>query len=173
MAAFRIFLLGFMGSGKSHTGRRLGEVLGLPFVDLDALIEAREGMTVQDIFSIRGESFFRQAEQAALHTLQDYDQVIVACGGGTPCFFDNMDWMNRHGITVYLETPVEELCRRLLPEMAHRPLLQGLDASTLPGFIAERLALREPYYRKAQVVADLPGALEEMLVLLHGQLVTV
>ena len=101
-----------------------------------------------------------------------YEQAVIACGGGTPCFFDNMEWMNRHGITVYLQTPVAELCRRLLPEMAHRPLLKGLNEHTLPAFIGEKLALREPYYLQSQVVAPLPGALEEMLLALKEQMVT-
>ncbi|MFM9949031.1 MAG: shikimate kinase [Saprospiraceae bacterium] len=169
---FRIFLTGFMGSGKSYTGRRLSEALGIPFVDLDTWIENQEGQSIQTIFEKSGEAAFRQIEREALHQMIEYGQAVIACGGGAPCFFDNMEWMNRHGITVYLQTPVDELCRRLLPEMAHRPLLKGLDEQTLPGYIGDKLALREPYYLQSQVVAPLPGALEEMLVALMRQMVT-
>lgn len=168
----RIFLTGFMGSGKSYTGRRLSEALGIPFVDLDNWIETQEGQSIQAIFNASGEAAFREIEREALHQMIEYGQAVIACGGGAPCFFDNMEWMNRHGITVYLQTPVDDLCRRLLPEMAHRPLLKGLDEQALPGFIGEKLALREPYYLQSQVVATLPGALEEMLVALKAQMVT-
>jgi len=169
---FRIFLTGFMGSGKSHFGRRLSEALGIPFIDLDHWIEDQEGKSVQAIFQNSGEAAFREIEREALHQMIEYGQAVIACGGGAPCFFDNMEWMNRHGITVYLQTSVDELCRRLLPEMAHRPLLKGLDEQTLPGFIEEKLALREPFYLQSQVVATLPGALEDMLVALKVQMVT-
>ncbi len=169
----RIFLIGFMGSGKSHTGRRLSTILDMPLIDLDHWIESREGQSVQEIFSTSGETYFREIERAALHQMADYEKVIVACGGGTPCFFDNMDWMNQQGITIYLQTPVAELCRRLLPEMAHRPLLKDQNKETLPEFIREKLAMREPYYMQAQVIADLPEALEEMLVALKEQLVKI
>lgn len=169
---FRIFLTGFMGSGKSYTGRRLSEALGIPFIDLDHWIEDQEGQSIQAIFEKSGEAAFRQIEREALHQMIAYEQAVIACGGGAPCFFDNMEWMNRHGITVYLQTPVAELCRRLLPEMAHRPLLKGLNEHTLPAFIGEKLALREPYYLQSQVVAPLPGALEEMLLALKEQMVT-
>lgn len=158
-----------MGSGKSHTGRRLSEVLGIPFIDLDHWIEDQEGQSVQTIFQKSGEAAFREIEREALHQMIAYEQAVIACGGGTPCFFDNMEWMNRHGITVYLQTSVAELCRRLLPEMAHRPLLKGLNEQTLLSFIEERLALREAYYFQAQVIATLPGALEEMLLELKRQ----
>lgn len=159
-----------MGSGKSHTGRRLGDLLNLPFIDLDAFIEAQEGLSVQEIFSRYGEDFFRRTEQRALHQMLDHEAAIISCGGGTPCFFDNMTWMNQHGITAYLQTPVETLFERLLPEMAHRPLLDGQDEETLPAFIAAKLALREPHYLQAQIIADVPGALEDMLMLLKTQL---
>jgi len=166
---FRIFLTGFMGCGKSHTGRRLSEALNVPFVDLDNWIENQEGQSIQAIFKTSGEAAFREIEREALHQMIQYGQAVIACGGGAPCFFDNMEWMNRHGITIYLQTPVDELCRRLLPEMAHRPLLKGLNEQTLSDFIGEKLALREPYYLQSQVVATLPGALEDMLVALKRQ----
>ena len=160
-----------MGSGKSYTGRRLSEALDIPFIDLDHWIEDQEGQSIQAIFEKSGEAAFREIEREALHQMIAYEQAIIACGGGTPCFFDNMEWMNRHGITVYLQTPVEELCRRLLPEMTHRPLLKGLDEYSLPQFIEEKLAQREPYYLLSQVIATLPEALEDMLLELKQQLV--
>ncbi|NUO01826.1 MAG: shikimate kinase [Saprospiraceae bacterium] len=167
---FRIFLTGFMGSGKSHTGRLLGEALGIPFVDLDDWIEKQEGQSIAEIFAASGEAAFRKIEQNALRSMHNFDFVIVSCGGGTPCFFDNMDWMKEHGITVYLQIPAAELCRRLIPEMAHRPLLKGLNELTMLPFIEEKLALREPYYLQSQIITDSPGALIEILAELNRQI---
>lgn len=166
----RIFLIGFMGSGKSYTGKRLAAALHLPFTDLDALIEKQQGRSVQEIFRDEGELAFRQMEQTALRETATFAEAIIACGGGTPCFADNMEWMNAQGITVYLQTPVEVLAQRLLPEMAQRPLLHGLDETSLPAFIAEKLAFRESWYLQAQVTARVPEALEEMLLELKKQM---
>ena len=148
----RIFLIGFMGSGKTHTGKLLARILQLPFIDLDGYIESQTGRSVTELFAEAGEVRFRELEAAALRDLLRWNAAIIACGGGTPCYHNNMEWMNENGVTVYLETPPEVLARRLAPEMGHRPLLHGQTPETLPDFIAGRLALREPFYRQAGVI---------------------
>lgn len=148
-----IFLIGFMGCGKSYLGERLATQLERPFIDLDRLIEIAEGKTIADIFAALGESGFRELERKHLHSLGNQPSAIVATGGGTPCFFDNMDWMNTHGTTVFLETPVETLYERLRDERSDRPLLMGLDDTGLRHFIKEKLREREQWYRQAKVVA--------------------
>lgn len=148
----RIYLVGFMGSGKSHTGRQLAQLLGYPFLDLDALIEERAGMDIPSIFAREGENGFRQREREALHSTRRLEEIIVACGGGAPCFFDNMEWMNQHGLTIYLEAPVPVLAQRLMPGREHRPLIAGLAEEDLPAFIEEKLANRDPIYRQSQIL---------------------
>jgi shikimate kinase len=148
----RIYLIGFMGSGKSFAGRRLAGELGLPFLDLDLYLEEKAGRTIFRIFEEAGETAFRKMEAAALRETERFSAAVIACGGGTPCFGGNMEWMNAHGLTIYLETPVELLVERLISETAHRPLLHGLDRPGLRRYIEEKLAQRAPYYRRASVI---------------------
>ncbi len=150
----RIYLIGFMGSGKSFTGRRLAEALGLPFLDLDDYLEERAGRTIYRLFEEEGEAAFREMEAAALRATERFSAAVIACGGGTPCFGDNMEWMNAHGMTIYLETPAALLVDRLLGEMDHRPLLRGLDRAGLRRYIEEKLEQRAPYYRRASVIVE-------------------
>ena len=152
--AAHIFLLGFMGSGKTYLGERLAGLLNRPFFDLDQMLEAGEGETISTIFAEKGEAAFRDLERKYLHTLENQAPAVVATGGGTPCFFDNMDWMKAHGTTVYLKTPIEVLFERLRHEQAGRPLLAGLSDEALRDFIEQKLSERERWYRQAEVVAD-------------------
>lgn len=146
-----IFLIGFMGSGKSYWGRRLSEAAQCAFADLDARIEKREGCSVSTLFAERGEAVFRALEGSHLRILLDQEPpLIVATGGGTPCFYDNMAFMNRAGYTIWLDVPPEELARRLSPERAHRPLLAGIPEADLATAIADRLAARQPWYAQAR-----------------------
>lgn len=156
----RIYLIGFMGSGKTYTGRRLAEQLGFPFLDLDLLIEEVAGMDIPAIFREFGESHFRKLERQALRGTAGRKAAVVSTGGGVPCFFDNMDWMNRHGLTIYLDTSPSILARRLLPERAHRPLLQPYDEHSLPAFIQSKLAERTYFYEQARLIyrQDRPNA---------------
>ncbi len=147
-----IFLLGFMGSGKTYLGERLAERLGWPFFDLDRLLEAGEGKTITTIFAEKGEAAFRDLEREYLHTLGNQAPAVVATGGGTPCFFDNMNWMKAHGMTIYLKAPVEMLYERLHRERAGRPLLAGLSDGELRDFIEKKLGEREEWYRRAEMV---------------------
>lgn len=147
----RIFLIGFMGSGKSYVGRRLANTLQCAFLDLDALIEQKEGASVREIFSRKGEAYFRQVERQVLQQTGAHPNAVIACGGGTPCFFDNLQWMKGQGLTVYLSAGVDVLTRRLRAQQEQRPLLGGLDEPALRAFIEEKLAEREPFYRQASI----------------------
>jgi len=148
------FLIGFMGSGKTYQGVRLAKHLNIPFVDLDARIEAGERQAIQAIFEHQGEAEFRRLEQRYLHELASEGPTVVATGGGTPCFFDNMDWMNAHGITVFLQTSVPVLAARLRPDPTVRPLLAGVPENQLENHIARLLEHRLPFYSKAKVVVE-------------------
>lgn len=152
-----VFLIGFMGSGKTHWGRILAEKRACPFLDLDAFIEENEGKTIAAIFAETGENGFRILERENLLRLATLPPSVVATGGGTPCFFDNMERMKQQGRTIYLKTPPEVLFERLKPERAQRPLLKDLDDAGLQAFIRERLEMREPYYLQADVVLEWGG----------------
>ena len=146
-----VFLVGFMGCGKTFWGRRLSEAKGYGFADLDAMIEAREGQTIAEIFAEKGEAGFRETERHYLHQTTGFKQpTVVSTGGGAPCFFDNMDWMNRHGKTIFLDMPVAVLAERLWKGREKRPLLAGLEREDFEGFITERLHVRLPFYMRAQ-----------------------
>lgn len=138
-----------MGCGKSTLGRALGQATGLEFIDLDHYIENRFHATVSDLFAERGEDGFRHAERLMLDEVSQFSDVIVACGGGTPCFFDNMELMNARGVTVWLNTPVERLYERLQRNRSKRPILADKSDEELMSFIIEALKQREPHYSKA------------------------
>jgi len=148
------FLIGFMGSGKTYQGTRLAKRLGVPFVDLDERIETHEGRTIPKIFEQQGEAAFRRLERRYLHELEHEAPCVVATGGGTPCFFDNMDWMNAHGITVFLKTPVPVLAARLRADPGVRPLLANVPEDQLENYIARLLEQRAPYYLMAKAIAE-------------------
>lgn len=143
-----IFLIGFMGSGKTTLGKKLARVMGYDFVDLDKVIETRAGQSIPDFFAKHGEEAFRALERDCLQTGLPAGNTVVATGGGAPCYYDNMEWMNRHGVTVYLMLEPKALASRLKGS-ADRPLISGLSGAELLAYIEEKLALREPYYRKA------------------------
>ena len=122
-----IFLTGFMGSGKTYWGRKLADAIDRPFYDLDQLIESRQQQSVAAVFSEAGEATFRELERETLHQTTALPPAIVATGGGTPCFFDNMTWMNEVGLTIFLDTPAAILADRLKHERAFRPLLATVN----------------------------------------------
>ena len=146
-----IFLIGYMGCGKSTMGRAVSALTGVPFIDLDNYIEQRFHLTVKEIFAQRGEDGFRDVERRMLQEVADFEDVIVACGGGTPCFFDNMEYMNTHGTTVFLNTPIDRLHSRLMRGRHKRPLIADKDDEDLMTFIKEALAKRMDHYSKAQI----------------------
>lgn len=169
----RIYLIGFMGSGKTFTGKQLAGKLGYSFLDLDDLIEKEADMDISAIFQEYGESYFRKLEQQVLKLTADRQEVVISTGGGTPCYFDNIGWMNEHGISIFLDTPPELLARRLLPERAHRPLLQAYDEKTLPAFIQSKLQERMYFYEKAEIryLQQEPAGdvAEELLKIINGK----
>ena len=140
-----------MGCGKSTMGRAVSALTGVPFIDLDNYIEQRFHITVKEIFAQRGEDGFRDVERRMLQEVADFEDVIVACGGGTPCFFDNMEYMNSHGSTVFLNTPIDWLHSRLMRGRHKRPLIADKDDEELMTFIKEALAKRMEHYSKAQI----------------------
>ena len=147
-----IFLVGYMGCGKSTLGRAVSRASGIRFIDLDNYIEGRYHRTIKEIFAERGEDGFRDVERRMLHEVADFEDVIVACGGGTACFFDNMEYMNELGTSVFLDTPIEKLHSRLMLGRHKLPLIADKNAEELRLFIIEALSKRMEYYSKAQVV---------------------
>ena len=150
----RIILIGYMGSGKTTVGRQLAKRLGLMFYDLDWYITNRMRRTVAQIFEESGEEGFRKIEHAMLHEVAEFEDVVLSCGGGTPCFFDNMDYLNRMGETVYLKASPEVLYAHLKMGKSVRPLLLNKTPEEVEVFVKEQLAQREPYYSKAKHTLD-------------------
>ncbi len=146
----KIFLIGMMGAGKSYWAQKLAAAHGMDWIDLDAQVEKATQMSIAEIFETEGEDYFRNKEREVLQQLSVFDHLIIATGGGLPCFHDNMDWMNKNGITIWLYEPIEVLVKRLLPEKKHRPLIKDLSDEELSGFLSKRLAERKPFYSKAQ-----------------------
>ncbi|MFN0212697.1 MAG: shikimate kinase [Saprospiraceae bacterium] len=149
-----VFLLGFMGCGKTHWGQLLAEKIHLPFLDLDDLISQKTGGSISQIFAEKGESDFRLLEREALRSLEGYSSSVIATGGGTPCFFDNIIWMNSVGTTIYLKTPPTLLAKRLRHEKEFRPLLSEVKDADLQAFIEKKMEEREPYYVRAKLLLE-------------------
>lgn len=141
-----------MGSGKSYWMKRLGKVLGIEHYDLDDLVADREQRSVSRIFSESGESCFREIESTVLKELPRDEHLIIATGGGTPCFHDNMRWMNEAGLTIWLDEPVEVLVQRLRNEKEHRPLIASIDEDQLLSFLERTAEERKPFYSQAQII---------------------
>lgn len=152
----RLFLVGYMGSGKSTLGRQLARLAGLHFIDLDKYIEERHCRSVQQLFAEEGEAVFRTFERNALAEVSEFDDVVVATGGGAPCFFDNMELMNRAGITIFIDVDPQVLARRLMASKTVRPLIAGKSKQELIDFVAENLEIRRVYYEKSQIVVHNP-----------------
>ena len=150
----RIILIGYMGAGKTTVGKALAKELGLQFYDLDWYIESRMRKTVPQIFAERGEEGFRLVERNMLHEVAEFEDVVISCGGGTPCFFDNIDYMNGQGDVVYLKATPDVLYRHLKMGKTERPLLKGKSEEELKAFIGEQLCRREPFYTKARHTLD-------------------
>lgn len=154
MAVERVFLIGFMGSGKSTLGRWLKNALGWSFIDMDEVFEAEYKTTIKQFFADKGEAAFREAERAVLHSLLNEKKAIIATGGGAPCFFDNLEVMNKHGLTIYLKLSVDGIISRISGGKNVRPLVAEKSGDELRQFITEKLIEREPFYTKARVIAD-------------------
>lgn len=150
-----IIIIGYMGAGKTTVGKALAKELGVMFYDLDWYIESRMRKTVKQIFDEIGEEGFRKIERNMLHEVAEFENVVVSCGGGTPCFFDNMDYMNQLGETIYLKASTETLHTHLKMGKGVRPLLLNKTPEEVEIFIREQLKLREPFYNKAKHIIDI------------------
>ncbi len=150
----KVFLIGFMGSGKTYWGSIWSQQHAFQFIDLDEVIEQQEKKTIADIFEINGEDYFREKESGILKSFIEIDNCIIACGGGTPCFNDNMKWMNDHGTTVYLQSTVQDIFERVLEEQEKRPLIKKLNMAEMQFFIEQKLKEREPFYKAANIILN-------------------
>ncbi|MCR4919598.1 MAG: shikimate kinase [Prevotella sp.] len=150
----RIILIGYMGAGKTTVGRALAKRLGLQFYDLDWYIESRRMQKIPQIFALKGEQGFRQIERSMLHEVAEFEDIVLSCGGGTPCFFDNMDYLNAQGQTVYLQCSTDVLCQHLRMGHTERPLLKGKSEAELLDFVERQVAERQTYYLRARHVFD-------------------
>ena len=139
-----------MGAGKTTLGRQLAKDAGLMFYDLDWYIQNRMHRTVSQIFEESGEDGFRIVERNMLHEVAEFEDIVLSCGGGTPCFYDNMDYLNKQGDTVYLKATPEVLCTHLKMGKGVRPLLQNKSPEEVETFVREQLLVREPFYSKAK-----------------------
>ena len=146
----RIFLIGYMGAGKTTLGKAFARAMGLTFIDLDWYIEERFHKTIRELFTERGEDAFRDLERRMLREAGEFEDVVISVGGGTPCFFDNVDYMNSVGETVFLDVDIRVLFRRLKIAKQQRPLLDGKSDEELMLFIQEALQKRLPFYTRAK-----------------------
>jgi shikimate kinase len=148
----RIFLIGFMGSGKTHWGKLLSRQMQLPFYDLDEEIVKIEKNSIQQIFHDKGEEYFRIKEHEVLEALaEDHKAVIISTGGGTPCYFNNIDFMKSRGRVIWLNTSIDLLVQRLLKDKSSRPLIKNISDSELKTFIIKKLQGRKLYYEQADI----------------------
>ena len=164
----KIFLIGFMGSGKTHWGRLLSAKLCLPFRDLDTVIVEKEKKSVSEIFAEKGEEYFRYQEKQTLEEIiAGEESFILSCGGGTPCFFNNIEFMKKSGKVIWLNTSIDVLKERLLKERMSRPLIREINDDELKRYIIRKLSERRMYYQQADVMVNEENVtLEELIRLL-------
>lgn len=159
----KVFLVGFMGSGKTTIGKKLANYLTCDFIDLDKLIETKVGMSIVEYFELHGESAFRDLEREVLQKTDFPENVIIATGGGAPCFGDNMLWMNENGLVAYLSLSPKALASRLENSKTDRLLIRNLKGDELEGFISAKLAEREPFYNQSKFVVSASDLTAERL----------
>lgn len=149
-----IFLIGFMGSGKSFLGKELAKSLSIDFIDLDHSFVEQNGLSINEFFEQFGETAFREQESILLKNTDIKKKQVVSTGGGTPCFFDNMEWMNFNGTTIFLNASADLLVQRLDKEKMHRPLLKSLSYSQLGEFIEKKIEERLAFYNQAKYIIN-------------------
>ncbi len=159
----RIYLIGFMGSGKTTLGQRAATFFEVPFVDTDSVIEAQAGLSITEIFTRFGEEYFRQLEADVLKQTAFYEKSIIATGGGLPSYHDNMAWMSHHGITVYLHWNEAMIQSNLSSHQHSRPLLAGLDEADTGKKISTLLSHRKPFYEQSAITIEMEGDTERDL----------
>ena len=158
----KIFLIGFMGCGKTHWGKELSKKLSIPFFDLDQKIEEQEGRSIPEIFAKEGEEYFRMVEKDVLYLLtESHETFVMATGGGTPCFYNNIDYLKSKGTTVWINCSVDCLYSRLEKEKAKRPLISAIPVEELKSYIIKKFSNRKIFYQQAHVIiqeddVDLP-----------------
>jgi shikimate kinase len=150
----KIYLVGFMGSGKSTAGKNLAVLLNWEFIDLDEMVEKSAGATIPEIFQKEGEDYFRKMESEMLDRFKSSENVVISTGGGAPCYNDNMSFMLNTGLTIYLKMTPDQLFDRLAGATDLRPLVKNFDNDQLRGFIEEKLKMREEWYSMAEVTVD-------------------
>ncbi len=160
----RIFLIGFMGCGKSTIGKKLAKTLSCKFIDLDKYIERKTGESIQQIFKEKGEKYFRVLETESLMEICKSDNLVIATGGGTPCFFDNMQRILDKGICIYLKMEANNLVKRLSKEKSKRPLIENLTEKYLVNFIRKKLVEREVFYNKANHIIQAKNISEKDII---------
>jgi shikimate kinase len=149
-----VYIIGFMGSGKSTAGKKLAASLEWTFIDLDRKIEEKAGKTIPQIFAQDGEDQFRQIETDVLKKVKGLTETIISTGGGTPCHGDNMDLMLETGLTIYLKMTPQQLTKRLLESTGERPLIKNIPDDQLFGFIEKKLSVREKWYARANIIIE-------------------
>ncbi|MFL5772905.1 MAG: shikimate kinase [Flavisolibacter sp.] len=161
----KVFLIGFMGCGKTHWGKLLSEKLGVPFFDLDEKITEQEGKPINEIFKSEGEEYFRMLEKDVLHLLtESHESFVMACGGGTPCFFNTIDYLKKQGTVVWINCSTDCLYQRLIKEKDQRPLIASIPNEQLKTFIIKKYSSRKIFYQQANVILpDEHITLENML----------
>lgn len=161
----RIYLIGFMGCGKTHWGKELSHKLQLPFFDLDHVIEEKEGKSISAIFAEMGEEYFRMLEKDVLYLLtENHESFVIATGGGTPCFFNNIDYMKSRGTTIWINCTVDCLYSRLVKEKEARPLIKSISDVELRSYIIKKYADRKIFYQQANVVLNEDDVTLEALI---------
>lgn len=158
-----------MGCGKTTFGKKLSEKLGYEFMDLDKVLQFVENKTVTQIFNEMGEEYFRKLEADVLHSTILHKNLVISCGGGTPCYFDNMEWMNERGLTVYIKMQAENLYGRLKEKKEKRPLIAKMKNPELKDFIFQKLSEREAFYLQAKLIMEVENlSLKERFELIKG-----
>ncbi len=147
--ACKVFLIGMPGAGKTYWSNILKKKLKLPVYDLDTVVEVMDDRSIPEIFSDEGEDYFRKAETKMLHLFSEKKQFILATGGGAPCYNNNMQWMNKNGVTIWINEPIEVLCNRIESEIGQRPLLNNSKDEELKKVLEEKLQERLPFYEMA------------------------
>lgn len=146
-----IFIIGLPGTGKTTLSKKIATILNFKFCDLDNYIEQEFKVSITDIFEQFGETKFRQYERQSLLKISNEKNIVIATGGGTPCFFDNIELMNTKGITVYIDTPIKIIASRLIKSKTKRPLLEKVPKEKLTEHLSELLSQRENYYNQAKI----------------------
>ena len=160
----RIFLIGFMGCGKTTLGKKLARALNYNFIDLDSYIENKTTEKITEIFDKQGEQYFRDLEKESLNEICKMDNMVLASGGGTPCFSDNMQTMLAKGICIYLKMEANNLVKRLSKEKSKRPLIENLTEKYLVNFIRKKLVEREVFYNKANHIIQAKNISEKDII---------